>query len=308
MPNFFIVDFDEPGVVATGKGPRNILVRLAQILTKKGIASEILPFEALLQKGPAEDENSYVLLHYNEVFVVRENKVDWLQQREAELTALGYKLLHSVQQGAIIGDKIRQNECLTAAGVPMPRLLRSGDDFQTAFSNEVSNAHVPVHLIEPGQALDETRYNTEYVDCRHEYNGALWNVCIRAQAIGKRVLFSWVRAGAEESVHSRDTPVDAGLIQHFHRSLVLPNADRIQAIADGVNKGLGPGFYAHDILPCARTGRLFLCETNWKFYDGNHRFHMSPIASEHPVPDLFDGRKVGRKMARALVAELGLTA
>lgn len=306
MARFFIVDFDEPGVVASGKGSRNIIKRLTTTLTKMGVPSEVLSFADLRSRGSIVDPQSYVLLHYNELFVVQNNKVDWLRQRESELTALGYKILHSAKQGCIVGHKIRQNECLSAAGVPMPRLLRSNDKFDTAFSNEISNANVSVQILDRTQTLDPGRYNTEYVDCRHEFAGKLWYVCIRARAIGDRVLFSWVRAGAKPSVHNRDTPVNSLLIRHFHDKLIAPNAEKIQFIAEGVKSALGMGLYAHDILPCARTGDLLLCETNFKFYDGIHRFHMAPIAKEHPVPALFDGRKVGRRMARAVIAELGL--
>ncbi|KUJ85739.1 hypothetical protein AVO45_01785 [Ruegeria marisrubri] len=306
MARFQIVDFDEPGVVATGKGSRNIISRLARTLTKLGVPSEILHFSELMEQGPTEDPQSYVLLHYNELFVVQNNKVGWLRAREREMQALGHKLLHSVEQGQIVGNKVRQNQVLTAAGVPMPTLVRVGDRFDTVFSNAVSDAHVPVQLIKRADEIDTSRYNTEYVDCRHEYDGKLWHVCIRAQAIGGQVLFSWVRASDEPNVRTRNTPVDAGLIRHFHERLVRPNLAQIQEIALGVKKALGVGLFAHDILPCAQSGRLLLCETNFKFYEGFYRFHMSPIRAQHPVPALFDGRKVGRRMARALIAELEL--
>ena len=292
MARFQIVDFDEPGVVATGKGSRNIISRLARTLTKLGVPSEILHFSELMEQGPTEDPQSYVLLHYNELFVVQNNKVGWLRAREREMQALGHKLLHSVEQGQIVGNKVRQNQVLTAAGVPMPVLVRAGDRFDTVFSNAVSDAHVPVQLIKRADEIDTSRYNTEYVDCRHEYDGKLWHVCIRAQAIGGQVLFSWVRAGREPSVHTRDTQVDAALIRHFHDLLVRPNFNQIEEIAKRVKKALGVGLFAHDILPCARTGRLFLCETNFKFYDGNHRFHMSPYAPSIPCRPCLTGAKL----------------
>lgn len=306
MAQFFVVDFDEPHVVAKGKGSSNIVRNFARVLTKLNVPAEVLPFHELIAKGPTSDPKSYVLLHYNELFVVQHGKVDWLRAREAELTALGHKLLHSVEYGRLVGHKVRQNRALTAAGVPMPRLIEKGDQFDTVFSNQVSNAHVPVELVKAADDLDADRYNTDYVDCRHEFRGETWNVCIRAQAVGEQVLFSWIRAGTGPSVHTRDTPVDPELINHFHQKLIRPNMDQIHEIAKGVKKALGVGLYAHDLLPCARTGRLFLCETNFKFYDGNHRFHMAPIAAQHPVPALFDGKKAGRRIARALVHELEL--
>lgn len=307
MAQFYIVDFNEPGVIAKGKGSRNIVVRLTRVLSKLNVAAEVLPYDALVARGATSDRDSYVLLHYNELFVVQNHKVDWLRSRERELADLGYKVLHSVEHGRVIGHKVRQNRALTAAGVPMPRLVEDGVAFDTAFSNEVSNAHVPIQIVDSTAELDPGRYNTEYIDCRHEHNGQVWHVCIRAQAVGEQVLFSWVRAGPQPNVRTRGTPVDAQLLKHFHAKLVEPNADQIRDIARGVKRAFGVGFFAHDILPCAKTGRLFLCETNYKFYEGFYRFYMKSIANELPTPAFFDGRKVTRRMAKALVNELQIS-
>lgn len=306
MSQFFVVDFDEPGVLAKGKGSPQVIRRFCRSLSRLGVHSEILPFSELLKRGAPQDPASYVLLHYNELFVVQNRKVSWLRARENELRALGYHLLHSVEVGRIVGNKKRQNQVLTKASVPMPAMLTGSEDFDVAFSNAVSDAHVPVQLLDQSETLDDRRYNTEYVDCRHEFDGKLWHVCIRAQAVGGQVLFSWIRAGQEPSVHSRDTPVDSKLINHFHDKIIRPRTDEIQQIAERIKDALGVGLYAHDILPCARTGKLLLCETNFKFYDGLHRFHMSPIANTHPTPAVFDGAKVARRIARALVSELSL--
>lgn len=306
MAQIFIVSFDEPGVIAKGKGSATIVKRLSISLRKMAVDSEILDFNQLLARGRTSDPDSYALLHYNELFVLKQRKVTWLRAREKELKALGYRILHSVEYGRIIGDKNRQNKVLTGAGVPMPRALKDGDKFETAFSNEANDAHVPVHVINSGGSLDEDRYNTDYIDCRYDYQGEVFHVCLRAMAIGSEVLFAWVRASQEPNVRSRNTPVDADLIRHFHRLLVRPNMDRIKDISSGVKNALGVGFFAHDILPCAKSGKLYLCETNYKFYEGFYRFHMAPIADRHPVPAFFDGRKVGRRMARALISQLEL--
>ncbi len=169
MAQFFVVDFDEPHVVATGKGSNNIISQFTRVLTKLQVPAEVLPFRELIERGPTTDPKSYVLLHYNELFVVQHQKVDWLRAREAELAALGHKVLHSVEHGRVIGHKVRQNKVLTAAGVPMPKLIEAGDSFRTVFSNEVSNAHVPVQLVSDERELDSSRYNTDYINCRYEY-------------------------------------------------------------------------------------------------------------------------------------------
>lgn len=126
MARFFVVEFDEPGVLAKGKGSRNIIVRLTRVMGKLGVPSEVLPFADLMARGAIDDPQSYVLLHYNELFVVQNEKVDWLRARESEIEALGHRILHSVEHGRVVGHKIRQNKVLTAAGVPMPRLIETG--------------------------------------------------------------------------------------------------------------------------------------------------------------------------------------
>ncbi len=76
MAQFFVVDFDEPHVVATGKGSNNIISQFTRVLTKLQVPAEVLPFRELIERGPTTDPKSYVLLHYNELFVVQHQKVD----------------------------------------------------------------------------------------------------------------------------------------------------------------------------------------------------------------------------------------
>ncbi len=125
-------------------------------------------------------------------------------------------------------------------------------------------------------------------------------------AVGEQVLFSWIRAGEGLNVRTRGTPVDAEMLTYFHDLLIKPNVDQIRDIAKSVKDAVGVGLYAHDILPCAETGRFFLCETNFKFYEGMYRFHMQSIAKDLPTPAYFNGRTTGRRIARALVHELDL--
>lgn len=45
---------------------------------------------------------------------------------------------------------------------------------------------------------------------------------------------------------------------------------------------LGPGFYAHDILPCSDDRQLYVCETGFKFDDMSLREWLWPISSDLP--------------------------
>ncbi|WP_170329517.1 hypothetical protein [Ruegeria arenilitoris] len=107
----FFVNFDEPHVVTSGKGSGNIMSRITKEMTKLQVPAEVMPFQELIKRGPTIDPKSYVLLHYNEFFVAQHQYVDWLRGREAELLALGHKILHSVENGRVIDRKIRNNNC-----------------------------------------------------------------------------------------------------------------------------------------------------------------------------------------------------
>jgi len=314
MSSFHFVDFDEPGVKGKGKGSPNIQIRICNVMRNLGVdRTGVLPYDELMAApAPTAGTKNFALLHYNELHLVKSGKADWLQAREDALSERGYSVLHPVEAGLTVGVKRRQNQVLRAAGVPMPRRVTTGDTFERVFSNAETAAHVAVQVKDAGTTLNEERYNTDYVDTVHEFDGIPYYVSLRAQAVGTTSVFSWVRArpvsDGDPSVHTRNTPVDAALITHLHERLITPNRDQIEEICRGIGTALGPGLYCHDILPEAGRGKFWVCETNFKFYDGNHRFHMNSISKEHPVPALFDARRAARSIARALYSELNYAA
>lgn len=297
-----------PGLLAKGKGSASIVRMLSRMLEKRGIRSEVLTSEELIARGPAHHERAHALLHFNELSYVAAGEPPELATIEAELETLGYRLHHRGAAARVVGDKRRQNAVLTAAGVPMPRLLRAQAGEETVFSNEAVNAHVKVDILPPGSTLDDDRYNTTLVDTVHEVHGRAFHVSLRAICFGAHVLYAWPRcrdvAEGDPSVHTGDTPADLAVISELHARLVLPNMLQIARIAHGVSQALGCNFYAHDLLPCARTGRLLLCETNLKFYDGRYRWQMRPISRAHPVADMFNGRTFARRASQVIVSEL----
>ncbi|EDM72687.1 hypothetical protein RAZWK3B_00665 [Roseobacter sp. AzwK-3b] len=299
-----------PSLSAKGKGSPNVITRLCQMLEKHGVRSETLTSDELIARGPAPHERAHALLHFNELNYVSAGEPPELAAIESELETLGYTLHHRGAAARVVGDKRRQNAVLTAAGVPMPRLLQGQAGDETVFSNEAVNAHVKVDVLPPGSALDDARYNTTLVDTVHEVQGRAFHVSLRAICFGARVLYAWPRcrdvAEGDPSVHTGDTPADLAVISDLHARLVVPNKRQIARIARGVSEALGCNFYAHDLLPCAATGKLLLCETNLKFYDGRYRWQMMPIKDEHPVAAMFNGKTYARRAARIIIAETGL--
>ncbi|MET4101482.1 hypothetical protein ABIE58_000903 [Roseovarius sp. MBR-78] len=297
-----------PGLVAKGKGPANVLRQMTRMLEKQGIKSEVLTSEELIARGPARHRPAHALMHFNELKYIQNGEPPALACIEAELEGLGYTLHNRAEVARVIGDKRRQNAMLSAAGVPMPQLIHGRSEHHTVFSNQAVNAHVAVDVLPPGSALDDARYNTEMIDTVHRAAGRDYHVSLRALCFGGRVIFSWVRcrdvAEGDPSVHNADTPADLAVIAELHDRLVIPNRRQITRIARGVAGALGCNFYAHDLLPCARTGKLFMCETNLKIYDGRYRWQMLPISTAHPVAEMLNGKSFARRAARVIVSEL----
>lgn len=297
-----------PGLVAKGKGPSNVIRMLCRMLEKQGIHSEALTSDELIARGPARHRPAHVLLHLNELNLVRHGPSPELDRIEAELEALGYILHNRGDAARVIGDKRRQNEAMLAAGVLVPDLIHGHSGDRTVFSNEAVNAHVSVDVLPPGSVLDDDRYNTAMIDTVHRAAGHDYYVSLRALSFGSRVIYSWVRCRdvdeCDPSVHNAETPADLAVIRELHERLVIPNQRHIARIARGIADALGCNFYAHDLLPCAQTGKLFVCETNLKIYDGRYRWQMVPIKQDHPVAEMFNGRIFARRTSRVIISEL----
>ena len=86
--------------------------------------------------------------------------------------------------------------------------------------------------------------------------------------------------GPEASVHAGDTPLDPALISHFHKTLVESNRAPLIRLCQQIGEVLGPGFYAHDILPSRETGELYVSEAGFKFDDQALREALWPISSD----------------------------
>jgi hypothetical protein len=152
------------------------------------------------------------------------------------------------------------------------------------FSNERAGSHTPTAVIETGAPLDPTRYNTEWIDTRHELGGREYYVALRAMAVGQRCISVFVRArpvqDGDASVHNSDTPLDPMMWNFFYERLVVPNRKTIQTLCERIASVLGLGFYAHDLLPDRTVGELLVCETGFKFDDVSYRQHFWPLRGQ----------------------------
>ena len=304
---FYFVIPEGPGLTARGKGTRPMIRGICRWLERYGVQSGHLTVQALLDQGPPKQKNPRALLLYNEARFISERAVDTLRRVEAQLKNAGYALHHTADVGEILGDKERLNHALRPAGVPLPEIAKDASGASAIFSNAAVGSHVETQVIAPGGVLDANRYNTRLINTNHHSCGTDYYVSLRTHSFGKRVYRSWVRtrpvSEGDPSVHSGDTAPDADVQRDLHQRLVIPNQKAIQDISDQVASVLGPQIYAHDLLPCAETGQLLMCETGFKIYDDRYRIQMEPIHDAHPVAEMFTNRRFCSEAAKLIATE-----
>lgn len=252
------------------------------------IATKLYPTPgAFLESG---DRPTAILPIYNEEYLTAPavlQDISRIQERYADAV-----LFNSPNLARRIASKAETNVLLRNAGIPVPTMVHSPGATQV-FSAQASGSHQPVFIVDAGLSLDQGRYNTEMVDTRRSFAGSTYHVCLRALAVGGEMVLAYPRArlavdGGDPSVHNADTPLDPALIAWLYGTTIEANRDRLVALCQTLGEVLGPGLFAHDILPAA-DGELLVCETGFKFEDHSLRKHLWPISPELPfLHELFD--------------------
>ena len=220
------------------------------------------------------------ILVYNEVF-----QRDLLPSFDDLVSNTKFRFYNAPSIGEIIGDKPATNAYFERSGIPVPPMEKNIATSKV-FSNASIGAHAPTVTVDIGQPLDTNRYNTRFIDTGHEFKGKSYYVALRTLAVTGTMIAAFVRlrptGQAEASVHAGDTPKDRDLISHFHTTLSRGQSLALLQLCEQIGKALGPGFYGHDILPCRETGKLYVCETDFKFDDEDYRDALWPISSDLP--------------------------
>ena len=202
-----------------------------------------------------------------------------------ELLKVADVVFNHPRVGSIIRSKRRTHQFLTAAGVQMPGLKELADT--AIFSNADASSGASIKLLEAGAQLDCERYNTEFIDTRRLVNGKEYYATVRLMCVGSYVTHAFVRARdvseGDPSVHLKDTPHDAELINTLERQLIEPNKVQFSELAQRTYDALGPGFYAHDILVEAGSNRVLMCETGFKFNDASFAEWVEAVRSQRPT-------------------------
>jgi hypothetical protein len=220
----------------------------------------------------------------------------------------GFRVAHSIETGRLVIDKTRTNRALAAAGIPVPKLIVGDTAPSPVFSNVNSSCQQAVYLRESGASLDPERHNTEFIDTTFHHDGKDYYVVLRAMCVGSACYSIMPRArpvgDGDPSVHGKNTPLDAALLNSICAQIIAPRKAAILEICERLGQLLGLGFYSHDILPKAALPCVFVCETGFKFDNRATRQHLGPLRGQLTNDDyLTDEAPI--RAARALARELG---
>ena len=202
----------------------------------------------------------------------------------AEAVSSRLLIVNGTWVARVIRDKALSNRIFFGAGIPVPEAYE-GSASGTVFSNAIKGSGKKVWIVNQGQTLAPDRYNVRFIDTSQEFRGNRYYVSLRAMCFGVDCHAVYVRArpvsDGDPSVHARNTPVDPDLLAHLNETVALPRREQINRMCRQIGAVLGPGFYAHDILP-ENSGALFLSEVGFKYDDYTHREHFQPI--RHRIP------------------------
>jgi hypothetical protein len=173
--------------------------------------------------------------------------------------------------GVLIGNKSKTWTALANNGCSVPRVADELESGAMVFSNDSSSSGAATYTIRKELGLDESRYNTEFIDTRIPYGGQEFFVSIRLMCINEKIIHHLIRVrkvlDGDPSVHTKDTPQDPDLLNSIRDSVLDVARDEFQSIAQCVYRTFGPGFYCHDTLVNMRKRRAYICETGYKFSD-----------------------------------------
>jgi hypothetical protein len=240
-------------------------------------------------------QHDAAILLYNEVQARKKLHV-WNTIEEASRAARSRKtlLVHDPLIGRVVADKTSTNETLAKGGVEVPKRVSAAVAPFKVFSNENIGSHAPTYMVEARLPLDRSRYNTEWIDTRHEHNGQSYYIALRAMAVGSRCVSIFLRARpadqGDASVHNTDTPIDAELWNALYQRIVIPQTQAFESLCEQIANVLGIGFFSHDILPESSSGRLLVCETGFKFDDYLFRSHLMSLSGQLVADDFLSDR------------------
>lgn len=281
------------GFSANGKvTPELFFPKFAYELSKQDMSVVVYgDVECFLENRGQDSTKTVVILIYNEEVVKNSggltgniDEMALAAKLEENKNILVY---NTVTLGSIIGDKEQTNRLFEDAGVLVPPMVSnggSGDD--KVFSIDTHGSGRENFVVQEFDKIDCSRHNTKLVNTLYEYKGKSYYVCLRVLVVGGSMVTAYprLRLATENNpnVHNADTPLDIDAIRYFKVDFVDKMEAEIADLCSSAGAALGSGFFAHDILPCSETGKLYICETGFKFDDMSYRERLWPISSDLP--------------------------
>ncbi len=301
--------FRELGLTSKGKGRPIFFDKLCEACRNIGIDAAAANYETVLNEGETDPATSHAILVLNEIDLHRFQPRKKFDEVANRLRNCGYTVHTDFDKHAALGDKYQQNALFRANGVAMPEpveSIKSSEDL--VFSNTVTGAANPSQVLAQDAELDLTRYNTRFIDSTHEFRGEPYYVSLRTLAVGRKPITTVVRASPTSSenpnVRNKTTPLDAQMINHFHNEVAVPAQEQVADMCQKIGRVLGFGFFAHDLIPEASTGKLYLSEVGFKINDGHYLSFFKSIKNKLPTPELYNG-DVWESYAVAVREQLG---
>ena len=178
-------------------------------------------------------------------------------------------VFNHIEAGKIICNKRATHVFLSKKGVPMPAAQFEGIATTQVFSNHNTSTGADVSIMAAQSLLNSDRYNTEFIDTKVQIGQEYYYTTIRLMCVGATVTHASVRARSVKeggaSVHGKNTPVNADLLNAVYDAIVVPKRDALNDLAEKISQALGPSFYSHDVLVDSTTGKIYLAETGFKF-------------------------------------------
>lgn len=247
-----------------------------RFLREQGVRTYFASSNRLLADAVRQPERTVVVCIYREVGYVPKGESLMSILENADL------VFNHPKSGLIIANKPLANAALSAAGCSVPLSAEALDHGSTIFSNEISASGAATQTIQKSDSLDETRHNTQYIDTRQTFEGQEYHTTMRLMCINDKITHLIMRARnvteGDASVHAKDTPKNAELINFLWRKALEDAGDQFQKIANTVYSTFGPGFYSHDTLLDKETHQVYICETGYKFDDNAYQRRVNEIA------------------------------
>jgi hypothetical protein len=302
LGRLIICGFGLGGFGGRGKvQPRLFFPDFCTVLAREGISTIFASTAQQLSRLVTKD--SVVIHIYSEEIGDRlPDRIDTDHVLNAQRRAL--LIFNHPSIGPIIGRKDETHRLFTQNGIHMPS---KNVDSGTVFSISPYGSGTGVKLFDDKSKLDTDNHNTSYIDTRVNFGDQQFHTSVRLLCVGREIVHAFVRArntkDGSPSVHSRNTPTDPELLEFLHTKLVNPHIAKFQLLAKDVATVLGLGFYVHDLLVEKQTGKIFICETGFKFHDWTYVNHISSISDSLPSHHWMPTPECARKSAEAFLKE-----